>query len=381
MKKEYQMPSQVSSRLLFSLVLLFFVCFLGVVAPSSLAMAEQNVPVAAGSLPAEIPAERVDAEVARLSDVQVREELLARLRQEAQARDETELIVPTFSERVREKVYLMGENLRTIAAAVPKTGGELFRALALATDGRGFLGFLGLMGSLLLMIGAGLLAEWVFRRKVRPAISNVPESESRGLLNKVALNILHTILRSLNVLAFAVGSILILVLLHVSDSPPRLFLSLILEAIIAARIVFLVAGFFLAPHHQNLRLMRLGDATTSQVYNWIRATVIAGLTTRILYEMVAKAHGDDGVILLLATIKESVLGILIIAAILYFKNTVAQTIRENAPDPGNPTPLRLMFANLWHLGQFSIFSWSLRTGFFAFGSPASQVPGSPMSAA
>ncbi|GAB6058472.1 mechanosensitive ion channel domain-containing protein [Desulfonatronum parangueonense] len=343
------------SKLLITLVSFVLFGILNVVALSCLAMAEQNVPLVAGNLPAAIPSERVDAEVARLSDVQVREELLARLHHEAQARDETELIVPTFSERVREKVFLMGENLRTIAAAVPKTGGELFRALALPSDGRGFLGFLGLVGSLLLMIGAGLLAEWIFRRRVRPAISNVPDSESIGLLNKVALNILHAILRSLNVLAFAAGSILILVLLHETDSPPRLFLSLILEAIIAARIVFLVAIFFLAPHNQNLRLMRLGDATTSQVYNWIKATVIVGLITRILYEMVAKAHGDEGVILLLATIKESVLGILIIAAILYFKNTVALTIRENAPDPDNPSSLRLMFANLWHLAAILYF--------------------------
>jgi moderate conductance mechanosensitive channel len=305
--------------------------------------------VSAEGLPSGAPAEQIDAEVARLSDVQVREELLARLHQEAQARNEAERIVPTFSERVRDRVFLIGGNLRTIAAAVPITGAELFRTVALATDGRGFLGFLGFVGSLLLMIGAGLLAEWLFRRRVRPGIRKVPNSERIGLLNKVALNILHAILQSLNVLAFAVGSILILALLHETDSPPRLFLSLVLEAIITARITFLAAVFFLAPHRPNLRLMRLGDTAASQVCTWVKAIIIFALSTRILYEFVSAAHGDAGVILLLATVKESILGILIIAAILYFKNPVARSIRENAPDPNNPTTLRLMLANLWHL--------------------------------
>jgi moderate conductance mechanosensitive channel len=318
--------------------------------------------VSAEGLPSGAPAEQIDAEVARLSDVQVREELLARLHQEAQARNEAERIVPTFSERVRDRVFLIGGNLRTIAAAVPITGAELFRTVALATDGRGFLGFLGFVGSLLLMIGAGLLAEWLFRRRVRPGIRKVPNSERIGLLNKVALNILHAILQSLNVLAFAVGSILILALLHETDSPPRLFLSLVLEAIITARITFLAAVFFLAPHRPNLRLMRLGDTAASQVCTWVKAIIIFALSTRILYEFVSAAHGDAGVILLLATVKESILGILIIAAILYFKNPVARSISGTC----------------W---RSSIFSWSSPTGSFAFGLPVSQAPGLPMSAA
>ena len=344
---------------LFTFALFVLLSALAFAKSSGLAMAEPNGSMSAETLLSGNPAEQIDAEVARLSDVQVREELLARLHQEAQARNEAERIVPTFSERARDKVFLIGENLRTIAAAVPKTGAELFRAAAQATDGRGFLGFLGLVGSLLLMISAGFLAEWLFRRRVRPGIKKVPDSERIGLLNKVALNILHTILRSLNVLAFAVGSVLILALLHETDSPPRLFLSLVLEAIIAARIGFLAAVFFLAPHRPNLRLMRLDDAAASQVYTWAKVIIISALSTRILYEFVAAAHGDAGVVLLLATVKESILGTLIIAAILYFKNRVAQSIRENAPDPGNPTTLRLMFANLWHL--LAIFYFLLVT--------------------
>ncbi len=328
---------------------LFLLGTLAVDVSSSLAMAEQDVSVSAEALLGGIPAEQIDAEVARLSDVQVREELLARLHQEAQAWEETESTVPTFSERGRDALLLMDEHLRKIVAAVPKTGGELFRVMALATDGRGFLGFLGLVGSMLLMIGTGLLAEWLFRRKIRPIFGKVVLPEDLGLLSKIALALLQTFIKSLNVLAFAVGSILILVLLHETGSPPRLFLILLWELIITVRIISLVAGLFLSPHHQGLRLTSLSDATASQANTWIWVLAIAGLSPRILYEMVATAHGDAGVVLLLATVKESILGILIIAAILYFKNTIARSIRENAPDPDNPTTLRLMFANLWHL--------------------------------
>jgi moderate conductance mechanosensitive channel len=332
-------------------LLVLFAC-LNIAPVGGPAMAQDETPVAAQASLDGVSPEKIDAEIARLNDAQVREELLARLHQEARARAEAQADKPSLSQRARFAVLLMAENLRTIAVAVPKSGAELLRAMAQATQGHGVL---GLMGSLGLMFAGGFLVEWIVRRKIKPGRGKMPISQGRSKLGRALPAVMNTLFNALNLLAFAGGAVLVLAALYQGEHQSMLFLLLLLELFLAVRVVSLLSGLIFAPHNPDLRWMEIGARTAIHAHRWVMGIAVTGLVIRMLYELVAAANGDPGVVLLMATVKEVIFGILLIAAIVYFKNDVAQAIRDNAPDADNPSMPRKMAADFWHLGAIAYF--------------------------
>jgi len=174
----------------------------------------------------------------------------------------------------REESRLVIRRLGIVLGAVPEIGTSIGRAAALLSQGeRGFLGFVLVLA---IVIGGGLLAEWL----VRGALSSTkqrlaggePPAASRlavlALLDAVALAALFGVIHALDALFFA------------GATPQSRLAGFLMQAVAMWRVMVFLARVLLRPDLPVARIIPVPAEATSALYRTISVAMLVLLAIR-----------------------------------------------------------------------------------------------------
>jgi moderate conductance mechanosensitive channel len=298
---------------------------------------------AAPKLPEPLTREAIRELVARLSDAEVRQLLIAQLDRAAApprpAGDDMMGMVQGMagqSQRVRDRA---AELLRG-AAAMP---GALGTARARFLEGRGPGHLLLVVVVFLVMLGAGLLAERLYERAVRDLRRTLDAYPAEGLGPQVGHFVLRLLLDLAGLLVFVGGTLVLFFALYQGHEPTRQLVLTYLAAVVLVRVVALVARLLLAPEAPARRLVPVGDMAARGLQRGV-VTLAAvygfgGGTLHLFRSLGAPAATVDS--------------LTVLVALLFFAVAVDTTWRVRADvaalirGTGAPGPFRRLLAELW----------------------------------
>jgi small-conductance mechanosensitive channel len=239
-----------------------------------------QLPAAASGDPAQAPLltdageltpEAATALVARLSDAQVRELLLAQLNAEAERRA-LGAAAPGMIDAVTGQTALIRQRFADLIGAWPAIPAAFGTAVDRFVDERTTGQLLYAVFGLAVVFGVAGLAEMMARRSFRPARDRLlgSEAESRDLLDRSVYLLGLLALDLAGVLAFALGAVVTFLLFDPVHQPTRALALGLLGAIVGYRAFMLVSRFLLNPTNKRHRMSDMGDADAAFIHGWMR---------------------------------------------------------------------------------------------------------------
>ncbi len=318
------------------------------------------------------PAER-DALLARLSDAQVRELLLYSM-QQAQPGVAT---TPqgTMRERIDAEIATVRTNFGLRMAEISNLPTVLPFALEKLSEGRSEGHIFIVLGGLALMFAAGAAAEFGFRRLARtyrPAAAATGPLTVEAKLGRTASGAVGDFLA---LLAFALGGLVVFVLLYQGHEPSRAMVETYFGAVLIVRLATLVSRALFSPGRAEARLIGLDDKTASLCHRGIfgfAAIAAFGFLTCALMQFLGMSQFLHDLLQLMVSL---VFIAMIVVTIWRARQGVASLIRGGAEQVAAEAEqtgeaqqadmegrLARLFADTWHL--FAIV-YVLAISFFA----------------
>jgi moderate conductance mechanosensitive channel len=315
---------------------------------------------AATTLPDPLTHDALRDLLARLSDAEVRQLLLAQLDREiAEVRDADQAMIGGMD---REAMALR-ESWRAMLAAVPELPGvPLFLAEQLIGE-RNPSSLLWVALGLVVIFGVGVLAEQLYLRAVRDVRRQVYASHPAGAGGRVGYCLLALLLDFIGIVVFALATIAAFFVLHQGHPPVRLAAMTWIGAVFAVRLVALVACAFLAPDAAALRLLPVDDAAARFLYRRIMRIAIVWALVFPTLKLLQELGLDPNVVHLLINLGIAVVVALLIELIWHGREPVARLIRGavQAGSAGAGTRVREVVARVWHIGAvlYVLALWGL----------------------
>lgn len=206
--------------------------------------------------------------------------------------------------------------------------------------------WLGVLGKLLLVLAAGIIAELLARLALRRPRRAIESRADDDFWLTVTLLLARTVLDLAPLAVFAAASFGGLTLFG-PDETGRLAAIAIINANVLARGVAAVARMLLAPRVAELRLFPIGDETANYIFVWIKR-----LTNLTVYGFFAlQASRLLGLPLAANNVLQKVLGLsvglLLVMLVLQNRAEVARWIRGDGD--GFMPVLRRRVSDVWHI--------------------------------
>ena len=324
--------------------LVLAVCLLvGLRADIAAAATAGDQPSKPPTLPEPLTREAIRELVARLSDAEVRQLLMAQLDKAAAAapaQTEAGMSAATMAghtDRLRDRI---GAVLR----AAPAAPGELRAAVGrFSAGGRpGQLAIVCGVFAVLLTIG-GLVETLVARlfADVRQRLGAGGEDTFGVQAGRALLRLLLDLLLLLVFVATVIGAFLII---YQGHGPSRELFILLLVATVQVRVAIILARFLLAPHAADQRLVPFADAEARGLYRGVVGLAVLYGLFLVLAGFMQRWEVSPDVRLFVLTAGR----ILFVAVLLYtvWRQRAPIADRIRGADPG---PLRRVLADLWPL--------------------------------
>lgn len=349
------------SQILYAVLLLFCCLLPGLPNPAAAQSAGENGPGSTVKLPENLTRAEVRELIARLSDDQVRELVIAQLDKQAVG-DESVSDASLYFARLRagldrardalqRSLDTSGRPLQTLAA-------DIWRQVTVD----GSIGAGQLLLQLLVLIAAGWAASQLARRLLLRASSTVADRLSAG--QKFDLACYGAAAGALGIGAFAGGAIVAIEIMT-RDLPAAqaLWYQLVL-LIVVVRLVMLVVEQLLAPKSPRLRLVELDDRAAREAWIWSLLLTLSLALPRRLGLLADELGASDDSRLLLGLTLGSIFLLLAIALILRLRSHGTRLIAGNEGEAGM---LRLGLGRVWWL---LAIIYLLAVWFMAFGKRA-----------
>jgi len=332
-------------------LMLVLCCFL---LPATYAIGEQ--PITEDVTLEGVAPDKMDSVLARLSDEQVRELLIAELKKDTAA---------SSSEPQKKSGLLawLGQWLHTldrqgdddevgVAQLLAHTGkapADVLHALGNIGGGQ-FDALVKNLFIILLALVSGIGVEYFFRLLTKKASVQLPDvtgEEEEGLTRLWAalINILPPVV---HITVFAFSSIGVFVLLNVDTQPVRSTFMAVLVAIVLARGLTLVSRLFCSPEIPSLRLLPMEDSLAHSMHQEIGFLVwylsLSVMFLVLIMDLGAPWDTDRALGVVLGTI----LFVLLAIRLLTRKKVVAQAILGDSQGEEIPW-VRRQFAAFWHI--------------------------------
>jgi moderate conductance mechanosensitive channel len=288
--------------------------------------------------------------LARLSDAQVRELLIAQLDKEIAAAP-----VPAaegyIDDMEAEAATLRHAWRQMFAAATALPTVPLFLAEQLIGDrDAGIL--LPILFGVAFIFAVGCAAEWLLRRVTANLRRQITEARSEAPLTRISYGMLRFGLDLLGIAIFTAATIATFFVFYQGHEPVRLTVMTLVGAVVVVRLVALVSRFLLAPGTPSLRLVQLDDRAAAFLHRrivWLAAVGAGGFMT---VDLLALLGIDPHLVHLLSNIVAAVFVGMLIALIWRGREPVARLIRGRAPQtlPEGAPPaqrLRSILAAMW----------------------------------
>jgi len=311
---------------------------------------------AALEVPGSLAPEDVDALLARLTDAQVRQLLARQLTRDAETRAAgrksgglDDLLVST-----RLGLEGLGDLLRARAQVVkegwPLVSGSIATSMDKIAGGRGYPGFRRQTAVLIGLILAGLVVQWLVRRRVLGKDALVAVPEGAGFAARLGMAGTRLVLELLPFAAFCLVTLGGSVLLFEPGGADRTFHVTYTTGAAIVLAAAMLLRFVLAPRVPGLRLLPISDAAARFAYRWLLwitgAGVFAWLTAGLLILTGVPLKAQ----LVISLITGSLLLVLVLAMIVRLRSIVAEAIRaRGVADSKGAATLRHLFAATWHV--------------------------------
>jgi small-conductance mechanosensitive channel len=318
---------------------------------------EPAKPAPAIEIPERLSPEEVDALLARITDTQARQLLARQLRQEAerraQAKAKEDAGMGGFLVSIRLGLEGTGDALRARVALVregwPMVSGSIATSMNEIAGGKGYGGFRRQTAALFGLVAAGLLAQWLVRRRIFSEQARSALAEGAGLGAKLAAAGYRLLLELLPYGAFCLMTVGLAALLFDPGGADRTFhvtyttgAAIIVGVAVLARVI-------LSPGEPAFRLLPVGDANARFIRTWLLwvtgvgvfAWLTAGLL--ILTGVPVKAR------LVIELITGAIVGVAVLLLILSSRRRMADAIRAKAPAEGAAGRRMRHFAGTWHI--------------------------------
>jgi len=309
------------------------------------------LPVAAqasggGQQPAvEVPANLTHAEVrdlvARLSDDEVRALIIQQLDKQA-ATDATDSNTNAYLEQLGAGLA----QARQSFARAFDTSNKPLRNLAaniwrqLTENGNFTAGRLLLQ--LLVLLAAGVFADWLVRRLLRRTAAGMPGEMS--LRQKFDFACYGGAVAAIGIAAFAAGAIAAIEFMTVDMPEAQLLWYRLVWLIVVVRLVMLVVSRLVSPASRATRLLTLSDPAAREAWTWSLLLVLSLAVPRQLGRLVGEFGASDENRLLLAVLLGPIFLAVAVALVLRLRDYGARLI---AGDGGRAGMLRQGLARAW----------------------------------
>jgi small-conductance mechanosensitive channel len=293
------------------------------------------------TLPEPLTREAIRDLVARLSDEEVRQLLVAQLDKAAapgaaqSGADMSAAMMAGHTDRVRARV---GAVLR----AAPQVPGELRAAVGRYSAG-GRSGQLAIVcGFFAVLLAIGGLVEWLIGRLLADVRRRLGAGEEDTFGAQVGRVLLRLLLDLLLLLVFVVTVVGAFLLLYQGHGPSReLFISLLVNTV-QVRVAIILARILLAPPAPGQRLLAFDDAAARGLYRGVVGLAVLDGLGDVLAEFMSRWGVPPAPWLLIMTGPR----FLFVAVLLYtvWRQRAPIADRIRGADPG---PLRRVLADLW----------------------------------
>jgi small-conductance mechanosensitive channel len=300
----------------------------------------------------------VDARIAGMSDEQVRQAYIRKLKQETaaqpgsdQAREEENTWVAvseTFYKAAGTAASILG-HIRGVFAGERRDAGQWQAAVALLSDGKGAPYLLLTVLGLVIIIAIGLTVRRLFRRSTASIQENIIQAVRLGKLQFLGRVFSRMLLEALGVAIYILVTFALFVLVYREGSPNYFIVSVYLIISYYITVLGFGARIIFSPKAASLRLFPMQDQDASFLYNWIlRILFIAGF-----FAGAGAIFDQFGLSSQLYLLMRSASGAVVILALVVMiwqsRKRVAQAIGTDGSDPEKSVgPMRAAFARNWH---------------------------------
>jgi moderate conductance mechanosensitive channel len=302
------------------------------------------------ALPEPLTREALRDLLARLSDAQVRELLIAQLDQEIAAApaptadgflDDVEAEAATLRQ-AWGRMFAAGPALPTVPRfladqLIGERDPAILLLIALATA---------------IIFAAAAAVEWLYRRLTARLRRRVSEEPPETALARMAYALLRLGLDLLGIAIFAAAAVATFFVFYHGHVPVRLTITMLIGAVVIVRLVALLARFVLAPGTPSLRLIDLDDRSAAFLHRrivWLAAVGAGGFMT---VDLLVLLGIEPPLAHLLGNIVAAVFVAMLIALIWRSREPMARLIRggpqTDLPAPAAPMQrLRNVIAMMW----------------------------------
>ena len=309
--------------------------------------------VAAGApaaLPEPLTREALRDLLARLSDAEVRELLIAQLDQEISTAPAPN--ADGYIDEIEGEAATLRESWSRMFAAAPALPTvPVFLANQLIGD-RDPQILLAILLGIAVIFAVGCAAEWSFRHFTANLRRQMTDARPQTPLARISYAMLRLGLELLGVAIFTAAAIATFFVFYHGHVPVRRTVMMLVSAVFITRLIALVSRFLLAPSAPSLRLVALDDHAAAFLHRrivWLGAVGAGGF---MMVDLLALLGIDPHLAHLLGTIVAAVFVGMLIAIIWHAREPVARLIRGSAADDAPESAstaqrLRSILAVMW----------------------------------
>ena len=244
-------------------------------------------------IPPNLSPEEVDAHLATMNDVQVRQELAQKLKKEAAAatppiaRGQPVDIFYRVADSPVDIFYRFADSaaavfskIRSVFYGAHERPEQWNRAIGKLTGDRGTSHLVGILFATALIIAAGLILKWLFVRVTRVVRNQLLETVHLGRLEFFGRVLSRMLLNAAGVVIYALTTFILFVLFFRKGDPGYLICGVYIVVSYYIMLFAFAASTIFAPGATGLRLFPLKDCDADFLHRWIIGiTIVAGTVT------------------------------------------------------------------------------------------------------
>jgi moderate conductance mechanosensitive channel len=306
----------------------------------------QDKPAAkAPVLPEPLTPEAIRELVARLSDAEVRQLLIAQLdRAAAPAASAGQPGDAMMPEAMAGRMDTLRSRAATVLASAPRLPGEVRTAVARFSEGRSahhlllVILFLGAMGL------AGWVAEWLTGRLVAGVRHGLEAAPVEGFGAQAGTLLLRALLDLVGLVVFLAVALAMFLLVYQGHQASRELVLTALFGVLVARLVALLSRLVLAPETPALRLLAFDDLTARRLHGGVVTLALLWAANWVVMRSLVRWGLPGDLTVLGSTAVALAFAAIFLRLVWQNRAPIATGIRGHDE---RPHPLRRLLADLW----------------------------------
>ena len=306
-------------------------------------------------IPENLDQARINEIVAGLSDDQVRRLLLQELEKAAAANARKPEVksatgMMAIVQRFEEDFSLFQQRLKEMQSGAVAVPDFLPKAYADLRGKGGTSNILLMFAGILVVLAAGLGAEWLFARytaDMRKRLTSSPPAHWTVKMKRLGL---CAMIEFISICVFSVATLAVFFLFLNRGPVARLILMIYLVVVLTVRGILLLSRFLLSPQAGTLRYLPMGDAAALRTHRWIMIVAVvlgAGFLVRGLLELQGVR---EETIVFIRAVNGAIMLSMVLYLIFHNRDAVARIICQGSPDRAAGINLfRSQLASFWHL--------------------------------